>query len=262
MTEADLPHRAKPELLHEISRFVRESGQMGKSEIYNRIDENRKTVRRTIQYGVLLGFFNQNDDQFDLTSRGSGLAYSPQFEGQEAVQEIFQEAIESYKPYREAIAGAYASDKINDVNEVQAITQDSFREELEKSVGSEVEDREVNVLIKTAQAAGLGDYKAGRRGYQTRLAISDQYEPYAAALAEDYPLPSDKELQDNEPDDQGTEKISQELVQRSITENADGGTEADGETVTHIHVHIWADDEDDAVSTRDSIIERISGGEV
>jgi len=52
----------------------------------------------------------------------------------------------------------------------------------------EVEDREVNVLIKTARAAGLGEYKAGRRGYQTGLALSDEYETYAVDLAERYPL--------------------------------------------------------------------------
>jgi hypothetical protein len=259
MTEADLPHRAKPELLHEISRLIRENGRMGKSEIYSRIDENQKTVRRTLQYGVLLGFLEEDEDMFELTSRGSGLAYSPQFDGQESVHDIFQEAIESYRPYREAIAGAYASDKIDDVNDVRAVTQDSFREELQKSVRAEVEDREVNVLIKTAQAAGLGEYKAGRRGYQTRLTLSDEYEPYATALAEHYPLPSDEETEE-EPESGGDEPTDEEFVQKSINETAGGGAETDGDTVTHIHIHVWADDAEKAVSTRDSILERISGG--
>lgn len=233
---------------------------MSKSEIYSRIDENQKTLRRTLQYGVLLGFLKEEEDQFELTSRGSGLAYSPQFDEQEAVRDIFQEAIESYKPYREAIAGAYASGKIDDVNDDRAITQDSFREVLQKSAGKEVEDRKVNVLIKTAQAAGLGEYKHGRRGYQTRLTLSDEYESYAADLVDHYPLPSEEEPEEDEADEDDAEETGEELVQQPITESTGRGAEADEKTVTHIHIHVWADNEDEAVSTRNSIVERISGG--
>jgi hypothetical protein len=262
MTEAELPHRAKPELLHEISRLIRQNGQMGKSEIYDSIDQNRKTVRRTLQYGVLLGFLKEEDDQFKLIDRGNGLSYNPQFDGQEAVMDTFREAIEEYQPYREAIAGVYALDKIDDVKDVQAVTQDSFREELQKSVRAEVQDREVNVLIKTAQAAGLGDYKAGRRGYQTRLNVSEEFEPYAASLAESYPLPSEEEEEpaEGETKHPETERGGEELVQQPITKSVGESAEPDGETVTHVHIHVWADDEDDAVSTRESIVERIKRG--
>ncbi|WP_142856388.1 hypothetical protein [Salinigranum halophilum] len=259
MTSAGLPHRAKPELLHEITRLIRESGRMGRSEIYDRFDENQKTVRRTLHYGVLLGFLEEDDDVFGLTSPGSGLAYSPKFEGQESVEGIFREAIEDYEPYREAIAGAYASGKIDVIKDVPAVSQDSFREELQKSVRAEVEDREVNVLIKTAQAAGLGEYKAGRRGYQTRLALSDDFESYASELVEEYPLPSeDTPDDDDKPEEEEAEGAEEEPAQDSVAARTGADVQTDGETVTHIHIHVRADELEDNV--RDSILKRISGG--
>lgn len=272
MPEAGLPHRAKPALLHEICRYIRENGRTARSEIYDSIGDNQKTLRRTLDYGVHLGFLEQDGNEFKLTGRGSGLAYSPRFEDEESVHGIFREAIEGYRPYREALAGAYATDKIDVVKEAAAILKENFKEELQKSVGREVQDREVNVLIKTAVAAGLGEYKVGRRKYQTRLVLNDDFETYASELIEKFSLPTDEDKEGTErsedteeekkdtgePDDKLQNEARDKLVQQSLT-TGEGVKVADSDsrTITHVHIHVWAENKDEV----DSLLKQ-AGGDV
>lgn len=197
MPEVDLPQRAKPELLHVICRLAREGRGINKSEVYDSIDANQKTLRKTLQYGVTLGFLEEEDEQYDLTSRGSGISYSSSFKGQEPVESAFREAIEDYPPYRAAIAGAYAEGRITTVKDNRAIEQDEFREFLKRSTDNKVQDRKVNLLIKTAEAAGLGEYVTGRRGYSSRLVLNGEFEEFASRLAEQYSLPSDEKDSDS-----------------------------------------------------------------
>jgi len=231
-----------------------------RSVIYDSIDENQKTLRRTLLYGVTLGFLEQEGDVFRLTrGAGSGLAWQDEFGDKKAIKELFRGAIERYEPYRDAIAGVYAASKVDDLKGNPAVVQESFGEELRESVEGEVKGREINVLIKTADAAGLGKYVAGRRGYQTRLELSDEFEPFASRLADEYRLPGEEEGEE-EPGEEKTEEDQQEqdteLVQQPLSEGVNVETAGD-ETGVNVHIHVSEKSNDEIVS----LVRRLNGGD-
>lgn len=256
MSTEVLPNRAKPQALHEICRFIRGKGEVSKSDVYSSIDENQKTLRRTLQYGVTLGFLEQDGERFKLTNRGSGISYSSSFEGQEPILEGFREGIEDFGPYRDAILRIYDGDLTTTVNDSRVIEQDTFREVLEESVGEGVEGREVNVLIKTADAAGLGEYKAGRRGYQTRLVLSDSFEIFASELLEQYPLPE-------EPEEEAEEMVQEEIDEETnVEDQEDQEVTKKSESVNPVKLTVELD-----VSGKDEeeiarIVRKIQQGEI
>jgi len=223
----ELPYRAKPEILHRICKLTRARDIVTKGEVYDNIEENEKTIRRTLAYAVQLGFLEQDGEAFELTSRGAGISYANSFSGNEAVIESFREAIAEFQPYREALMRTYLEDQQTTIKDIPAIPQSVLKRNLSISTDNDVEDREVNVLIKTAEAASLGEYRAGRRGYETRLVISDGYGEYLDELVEQYDLPkeernsqlSDESVTGDENTVEQSKEEAEDLVDVDISSN-------------------------------------------
>lgn len=189
MSEA-LPHRAKPQLLHKIARFIRDNGgKAHKTEIYDSSDENRKTLRRTMLYGVELGFLEQEGDAFKLTNYGWSLSAHVEYEANEAIKGEFRDAVERFEPYRQVLQVANERDTREVVLDSDVLTQSALKEIAAEIVVEEVENREVNVLIKTADAAGLGEFRAGKKGYESRLIIGDAFDAFVDEMSDKYELP-------------------------------------------------------------------------
>jgi hypothetical protein len=192
MSEA-LPHRAKPPLLHRIAKFLRNNDEAAeKSEIYDAFEENQKTIRRTMLYGVELGFLEQEGDVFRLTKFGYSLSGPTNFDD-ETVRGEFREAIERFDPYHETFLVAYDRGITEEVLGDEVLTQSALKEITSQLLDGTVENREINVLIKTAEAAGLGEYRAGKKGYESRLIISDRYGSFMTGLVEGYSIPETSE---------------------------------------------------------------------
>ncbi|AKH97195.1 hypothetical protein HLASF_0699 [Halanaeroarchaeum sulfurireducens] len=105
------------------------------------------------------------------------------------VKNTFRRAIESYEPYRIGLLSAHLEDRIVDINGERAISIDEMIEGVNTYLEGDPESREINLLLKTAQAAGLGNRKVGRHNYPTRLVVSDDYDDFAKKLASKYELP-------------------------------------------------------------------------
>lgn len=197
MTSTDFPSRAKPEALHALCRHLRSVDGAQKTDLYSEIDIDQRQIRAAVDYGAKLGFLTIEDDFVQNTSRGSGLGYAGNIDSDSA-QTVFREAIESYEPYRDTLVRLYAAESVEEVNGNPAIKQKSFKAKAEASTGEEPSDREINLLIKTAQAAGLGKFVTGRKGFETRLKVSEQYEEFLSELTEKYPIPEPEATIDDE----------------------------------------------------------------
>ncbi|MCJ0618475.1 hypothetical protein JZX76_02725 [Haloarcula hispanica] len=197
MASVELPSRAKPEALHSLCRHLHDVSGSEKTDLYDLLDIDQRQIRAAINYGVKLGFLAAEDDYIQNTDRGSGISYSENIE-EKPVQMAFREAIEYYEPYRDTLLRIHAGNLVEKINDNPAIKQSAFKEKAEASTGDDHSDREINLLIKTAQAAGLGKFVTGRKGFETRLEVSDDYGEFISELAEEYPTPEPEETVEEE----------------------------------------------------------------
>jgi hypothetical protein len=197
MASVKLPSRAKPEALHSLCRHLHEVSGSEKTDLYDTLNIDQRQIRAAINYGAKLGFMTAEDDYIQNTDRGSGISYSENIEDK-PLQTAFREAIEFYEPYRDTILRIHARNKVEKINDNPAIKQSVFREKAEESTGDEHSDREINLLIKTAQAAGLGEFVTGRKGFETRLEVSDDYGEFINEIAEEYATPEPEETVEDE----------------------------------------------------------------
>lgn len=188
MSSAELPSRAKPEALHSICRHLRGTGGIEKQDLYEELDIDRRQIRASVDFGAKLGFLNVEGEIINLDEFGIGLSF-PESIDSDGVKTVFQDAVERYEPYREAFLWIAAQELVEDIKEEPCIPQSAFKMAVEKSVDQEVTRRELNLLIKTAQAAGLGEFITGRKGLETRLRLSAEYERFMQRLIEDFGLP-------------------------------------------------------------------------
>jgi len=182
-----LPQRAKPEVVYNICRAMKDEDEFSREAVYQATPGKTRDLRRAITLALHLGFFRElDDDTFQITKRGTGLGYQSSFDDNDTVSDLFREGIEDFELYRDIFVRTHDSDSISEVIGDDCVTQSVFRDAAEAVIGEEVDDREINLLIKTADAAGLGEYRAGKRGYETRLILTDDYESFVARLSEEY----------------------------------------------------------------------------
>ncbi|UVE50541.1 hypothetical protein KU306_01135 [Haloferax larsenii] len=198
MTSVELPSRAKPEVLHAVCGHLRQFDGSKKQNLYDEMKTDQRQIRAALDYGAKLGFLTVEDGFATNTGRGSGLSYARNIED-ESSQTVFQEAIESYDAYRDTLLRIHAEDLVEDVKDKPAIKQSSFKQKAEESTGDSHADRAINLLIKTCQAAGLGKFVTGRKGFETRLEISDEYDEFINKLADKYQTPEPEETVEDEP---------------------------------------------------------------
>jgi hypothetical protein len=229
MASVELPSRAKPEALHSLCRHLHEVSGSEKTDLYDQLDIDQRQIRAAINYGAKLGFLTAEDGYIQNTDRGSGISYSENIEDK-PVQTAFREAIEFYEPYRDTLLRIHAGNLVEKINDNPAIKQSVFKQKAEASTGDDHSDREINLLIKTAQAAGLGDFVTGRKGFETRLEVSDDYGEFINELAEEYPTPEPEETVEEENGEQTeaadfaeTDEVSAQVDEMTL--KADGAGE-------------------------------------
>lgn len=188
MPGQELPRRAKPEALHQVSRYLRKEGPIEKTQLYDEMEVDRRQIRAAIDYGVKLGFIALEDETVSITENGRVLGYSGDLD-ESSVREVFQDAIRAYEPYRMAFLWIQSEDLIEEVNGDPCIKQSTLSSAIEKTLDIEPSRREINLLIKTAAAAGLGEFITGRKGLETRLKASQETQPFMQKLIEDYGIP-------------------------------------------------------------------------
>lgn len=233
MGEVELPSRAKPEALYEVCSVLG-SDVIERSKLYDKIDYDRRQVAASTDLGEELGFLeyvemNQQTPTIKMDDLGWGLHYADDIE-EASVKNSFQKAIEQYEPYRNALLGSYQGSGIEETEEETVLKRDTVREQMNKYLEGEVDNRAVNVFLRTAQYAGLGTRKVGRRGYQTRLVCSSKFDAFTEELAENYELPEPVSAPDTEDIGDSTgEEETKVMLDSETVDNGDVETDSGGD---------------------------------
>jgi hypothetical protein len=212
-----LPSRAKPEALYETCRLLGD-GPVERSELYDQTEFDRRQIAAACDYGELLGFLeyvdeSQQSPQVKLGNLGHALRYADSIE-ESGVQNAFKRAIETYAPYRNGILSIVNEEQFEESDGERWITIDDLSDAVSTYFGPPVQNREINLLLRTAQAAGLGTRTVGRRGYPTRLVINSEFDTFASSLVETYELPEPTEAIEEPPEhDLDTEEPTAESTE-------------------------------------------------
>lgn len=192
MAGTSLPSRAKPEALYETCRNLDEEA-IKRSDLYDDIEYDRRQVSAATDYGRKLGFIEYVDDEgqtprIRLGRLGQPLHYADSME-ESGVRNAFQRAIESYEPYRNGLLASFEKDCIEESDGERWLSKDDLQDEVDKYIDTGAESREINLFLKTAAAAGLGERKVGRRGFPTRLVVNSEFDDFMDDLSNRYTLP-------------------------------------------------------------------------
>ncbi len=234
-----LPSRAKPEALYQICRLLG-NDPVDRSELYDQMELDRRQIAAACDYGETLGFIeyvdqNRQTPLIKLGNLGYALHYADSIE-ESGVQNAFKSSIEMYAPYRNGFLSIVKKKEFEESDGERWITIDNLADETSRYLGANVRNREINLILKTAEAAGLGVRKVGRRGYPTRLVIRSEFDNFVSSLANSYDLPEvtniieDLSEQPTESDEQ-TEEGSTESVQDDTEDSivsADSTVSEDG----------------------------------
>lgn len=184
MTNDIPPYDASPENLLELCEALRE-GQMERDELLKGVDMKQTAFEQNVNYGIHLGFIEGDEEVLEATTRGQQFGYGSL--PPEREKSLFKDAIREHSAYKEYIG--IARDEIQEVNDEPAILVDGLTRELRIAYGYDVKDRTlesvVTTFLKTLDAAGLGNYTVGRRGYSTRLQVNEDLDGFADELLED-----------------------------------------------------------------------------
>lgn len=233
MGEVQLPSRAKPEALYEVCSVLG-SDIVERSKLYDKIDYDRRQVAASTDLGEELGFLeyvemNQQTPTIKMDDLGWSLRYADDIK-EASVKNSFKEAIKQYEPYRNALLSSYQNNVIGETEEGTVLRRDTVREQMNKYLEDKVNNRAVNVFLRTAQYAGLGTRKVGRRGYQTRLVCSSEFDAFTEKLAEYYELPEPVSAPDTEDMDDSTgEEETKVMLDSETVDNGNVETDSGGD---------------------------------
>lgn len=193
MGETELPSRAQPEALYEVCSVLGDAEEK-RSKLYDKVDYGRRQVSAATDMGEMLGFLEYVDSEpqspvLRMDDLGWPLHYADDID-ESGVKNSFQKAIRQFEPYRNALLAIYEEDGIDETEEGKVIKRDTVKEKMNKYCVGEVDNRPVNVFLRTAQFAGLGERKVGRRGYQTRLILSPDFDSAVENIVSTYDLPA------------------------------------------------------------------------
>lgn len=253
MASVEIPSRAKPEALHQLCKHLRGAGAVENTTLYEEMEIDRRQIRASIDYGSKLGFLETDGDIVTLADRGQVISYNESME-ESAVQDVFREAIESYEPYREALLRVHNRDSVEEISGDPCILQSTFKESIQQSTGDTHSNREINLLIKTLEAAGFGEFITGRRGKETRLKVDGDIDEFLEHLANKYDIPEQEEKTEQTSSDNAG---SRDLDESSKGRQLEGG-DAPGEL--KLTVELDVSDKNEKEIAR--IIEQIRNDEI
>jgi len=185
--ELTTPPRSDPDNLTEVCQILRGS-PMARGEVTEKAESGDSAISASITYGQRLGFIEEGeDDKLQLTDLGSRLHYNRGDE--EEVASIFRSAICNFSTYQ-ALLKELAIDATDIVRDERVIQQSTIVEELDLTFGFDASEGTLeeyaNTFLKSLAKANLGEYVVGRREYQTRLVVIEDFDTEVAKLfAED-----------------------------------------------------------------------------
>lgn len=179
------PPVSDPDNLTEVCRILRDS-PMPRAEAKEAAESGSRAIGNSITYGVRLGFIDEGEDnRLELTDLGSKLHYERGDD--EKVSKLFRRALAEFPTYRRLLEELSISER-DVINGKQAVGQTTVVQELDLTLGFDASESTLeeysNTFLKTLQKSGLGKYVVGRRGYETRLEVFDDFDNKLSEILE------------------------------------------------------------------------------
>jgi hypothetical protein len=160
--------------------------------------QSSSTVSDNLTYAVKLGFLEKSDGRLVLSERGKKLVLS---EEPDSLQELYREGISSFEGYQELTSHIIEERKLREKSGELAVRKSSlvdwFRENSE-SESESVQAREINTALRTLGSAGLGTFKVGRKGSETRLVVGRSEKQEMSGLVEGWGLEDQTDSSEDE----------------------------------------------------------------
>lgn len=175
-----LPSRADPALLTQLCHMLVDEGPIAPNSLQKRFDSGDRTLHETVEYGERLGFVSERDGELkpSIEIRIESSAEDSDW----SVERAFRRGIVQYEPYRTVIETISTNEPLPEVLAKQSITKEITQEALEDAIESTVTERAILLLLKTLQHAGLGSFVHGRKGYPTRVEVTDDFDQYCRTV--------------------------------------------------------------------------------
>ena len=175
-----LPSRADPALLITLCQILTDEGPSTTNSLQTRVDSGDRTLHETVEYGERLGFVSEREGELKLSIE---IRIESSAEDSDwSVERAFRRGIVQYEPYRTVIETICTNEPLPEVLAKQSITKEFTQEALEDAIESTVTERAVLLLLKTLHHAGLGSFVHGRKGYPTRVEVTDDFDQYCRTV--------------------------------------------------------------------------------
>lgn len=175
-----LPSRADPALLIQLCQMLTDEGPLATNSLQTRLDSGDRTLHETVEYGEKLGFVSEHDGE--LKPSTEIMIEASAEDSDWSVERAFRRGIEQYEPYRTVIETISTNEPLPEVLAKQSIKKEITQEALEDAIESTVTERAVLLLLKTLHHAGLGSFVHGRKGYPTRVEVTDDFDQYCRTV--------------------------------------------------------------------------------
>jgi hypothetical protein len=156
-------------------------GELSRNELAENADIGSSLISDNIHFGVQLDFLEETEDVVRATNRGITASYAE--EGDDDLEEQFIDGIRSYTLYKKVF-----SELVPDGKENGVLTKNDIVRVFRTSVGLTGSESTLGgaaiTFLQTLDAAGCGDYVAGRRGNESRIKLSDQFDSIAERVTE------------------------------------------------------------------------------
>jgi len=166
--------RAGPDKLFDISDILSQGGRWSLSEIAEESNHSDRNIRDTLRYGEELGFIEQTDENvWKLEPRGFDLGFEENLNS--ATEELFEAGIKSSREYSALLFHVYR-EYADDIIEKEQIERPWISREARTffeliDLNEDTLNRSISSFLQTLEAAGYGDFVAGRGSNPTRLEV-------------------------------------------------------------------------------------------
>ena len=170
---SDLPARGDPADLIPYCRCLLFNSAATREEIIEHTDSDARTERNARRIGRFIGAVHVTDDELiRIAPEGVLIGYEADDDGAMRT-EGFLETLRGTPAYRSIIERIREQDRVEYVRHDPVVTQTAFQEVGALVTGSRPSTQQVNVLMKLLEAAGVGEFRVGRKGVETRFILAD-----------------------------------------------------------------------------------------
>jgi len=170
---SDLPARGDPEDLGPYCRYLLFNSAATTTEVVDHAGLKPNKERSARRIGRFIGAVHVTDDELiRIAPEGVLIGYEADDDGAMRT-EGFLETLRGTAPYRSIIERIREQERIEYVRHDPVVTQTAFQEVGALVTGSRPSTQQVNVLMKLLQAAGIGEFRVGRKGVETRFILAD-----------------------------------------------------------------------------------------